>query len=198
VSRLRDQAIVLSNGKTGRDKISVRLWIYDRFDRVKVPRAGELSSALSHVATPARIWRETCENTGMREMTSGPTCGAVLVANGQNASHSPDSQAEAWDAVSDLFLVLGKDGRRYAVYACCRRKRPVAVRIGRFGRQSGQRQKALLLAELFKTCAKRTSISCLVTMRAKKRRDRRTLAILAPTNKTGRQCAAKIAVFSGD
>jgi hypothetical protein len=39
----------LSSIKTGRDKISVGLWIYDRFDRVKVlARGGALSLALSH------------------------------------------------------------------------------------------------------------------------------------------------------
>jgi exodeoxyribonuclease-5 len=90
-----------------------------------------------------------------------------------------DDQAEAWDAVSDL---LGKAGVDILAGTTRPPKedplRSVLAVLGKAG--SG---KTLLLAELFKAMREAGVDIVSGDYEGKKRRDRRTLAILAPTNK---------------
>jgi exodeoxyribonuclease-5 len=90
-----------------------------------------------------------------------------------------DDQAEAWDAVSDL---LGKAGVDILAGTTLPPKedplRSVLAVLGKAG--SG---KTLLLAELFKAMREAGVDIVSGDYEGKKRRDRRTLAILAPTNK---------------
>jgi exodeoxyribonuclease-5 len=90
-----------------------------------------------------------------------------------------DDQAEAWDAVSDL---LGKVGVDMLAGTTLPPKedplRSVLAVLGKAG--SG---KTLLLAELFKAMREAGVDIVSGDYEGKKRRDRRTLAILAPTNK---------------
>ena len=90
-----------------------------------------------------------------------------------------DDQAEAWDAVSDL---LGKAGVDMLAGTTLPPKedplRSVLAVLGKAG--SG---KTLLLAELFKAMREAGVDIVSGDYEGKKRRDRRTLAILAPTNK---------------
>jgi exodeoxyribonuclease-5 len=90
-----------------------------------------------------------------------------------------DDQAEAWDAVSNL---LGKAGVDILAGTTLPPKedplRSVLAVLGKAG--SG---KTLLLAELFKAMREAGVDIVSGDYEGKKRRDRRTLAILAPTNK---------------
>ena len=90
-----------------------------------------------------------------------------------------DDQAEAWDAVSDLLGSAGIDILGGTTLPPKEdQKRSVLAVLGKAG--SG---KTLLLAELFKSLKDAGVDIVSGDYESKKRRDRRTLAILAPTNK---------------
>jgi len=90
-----------------------------------------------------------------------------------------DDQAEAWDAVSDLLGDAGVDLLGGATLPPQEDpKGSVLAVLGKAG--SG---KTLLLAELFKSLKEAGVDIVSGDYEGKKRRDRRTLAILAPTNK---------------
>lgn len=97
----------------------------------------------------------------------------------QTALTLSDDQAEAWDVVSDL---LGKAGVNMLAGTTLPLKeqplRSVLAVLGKAG--SG---KTLLLAELFRAMREAGVDIVSGDYEGKKRRDRRTLAILAPTNK---------------
>mgnify|MGYP000312492193 CR=1 FL=1 len=90
-----------------------------------------------------------------------------------------DDQAEAWDAVSDLLGAAGVDMLGASTLPPKEDQSPsVLAVLGKAG--SG---KTLLLAELFKSLQEAGVDVVSGDYEGKKRRDRRTLAILAPTNK---------------
>lgn len=97
----------------------------------------------------------------------------------QNSLTLSDDQAEAWDAVSDLLGTAGVDllGGATSPPKDDPSSSVLAV-LGKAG--SG---KTLLLAELFKSLKDAGVDVVSGDYEGRKRRDRRTLAILAPTNK---------------
>ncbi|MEN8841013.1 MAG: AAA family ATPase [Octadecabacter sp.] len=97
----------------------------------------------------------------------------------QTALSLSDDQAEAWDAVSDLLGNAGVDMLGGSTLPPPEDpKGAVLAVLGKAG--SG---KTLLLAELFKSLREAGVDIVSGDYEGKKRRDRRTLAILAPTNK---------------
>jgi exodeoxyribonuclease-5 len=90
-----------------------------------------------------------------------------------------DDQAEAWDAVSDLLGDAGVDMLGGATMAP--KDDPVRSVLAVLGKAGSG--KTLLLAELFKSLKEAGVDIVSGDYEGKKRRDRRTLAILAPTNK---------------
>ena len=97
----------------------------------------------------------------------------------QTALTLSDDQAEAWDAVSDLLGAAGVDMLGASTLPPKEDQSPsVLAVLGKAG--SG---KTLLLAELFKSLQEAGVDVVSGDYEGKKRRDRRTLAILAPTNK---------------
>lgn len=90
---------------------------------------------------------------------------------------SPD-QAEAWDAVADALGAAGIDITDATLLPATEGKGRVLAVIGKAG--SG---KTLLLAQLAKALAEAGVETVSGDWEGKRRRDRRTLAILAPTNK---------------
>lgn len=90
-----------------------------------------------------------------------------------------DDQAEAWDAVSDLLGAAGVDMLGGTTLPPKDDPKPqVLAVLGKAG--SG---KTMLLAELFKSLREAGVDIVSGDYEGRKRRDRRTLAILAPTNK---------------
>ena len=97
----------------------------------------------------------------------------------QTALALSDDQAEAWDTVSDLLGEAGVDLLGGATMSASDDPNgSVLAVLGKAG--SG---KTLLLAELFKSLREAGVDIVSGDYEGKKRRDRRTLAILAPTNK---------------
>ncbi|MBU2991797.1 AAA family ATPase [Octadecabacter sp. 1_MG-2023] len=90
-----------------------------------------------------------------------------------------DDQAEAWDAVSDLLGAAGVDILSGETRAP--KENPDSSVVAVLGKAGSG--KTLLLAELFKSLKEAGVDIVSGDYEGKKRRDRRTLAILAPTNK---------------
>lgn len=89
-----------------------------------------------------------------------------------------DDQAEAWDAVSDALRLSGVDLDDSLLMPPQSEKASVMAIIGKAG--SG---KTMLLARLYKALEEAGVDVISGDWEGKKRKDRRTLAILAPTNK---------------
>jgi exodeoxyribonuclease-5 len=89
-----------------------------------------------------------------------------------------DDQAEAWDRLSDQFRGMGIDIDEATLTPGAEGKTSVTAVVGKAG--SG---KTMLLAALFKAMAAAGVDIVSGDYEGRKRKDRRTLAILAPTNK---------------
>lgn len=97
----------------------------------------------------------------------------------QNSLTLSDDQAEAWDAVSDLLGTAGVDLLGGATLPP--KDDPSSSVLAVLGKAGSG--KTLLLAELFKSLKDAGVDVVSGDYEGRKRRDRRTLAILAPTNK---------------
>jgi len=92
--------------------------------------------------------------------------------------HYSDDQAQAYDTISDILRSAGVDIENSGLTATREGKTRIAAVIGKAG--SG---KTLLLAQLYHALKKAGMNIVSGDYEARSRKDRRTLAILAPTNK---------------
>ena len=95
-----------------------------------------------------------------------------------NALTFSDDQAEAWDRLADQLKGMGIDLANASLVPSVEGKASVMAIVGKAG--SG---KTMLLASLYKAMAAAGVDVISGDYEGKKRKDRRTLAILAPTNK---------------
>jgi exodeoxyribonuclease-5 len=92
--------------------------------------------------------------------------------------HYSDDQAQAYDTISDILRSAGVDIENSGLTATREGKTRIAAVIGKAG--SG---KTLLLAQLYHALKEAGMNIVSGDYEARSRKDRRTLAILAPTNK---------------